>query len=785
MVSKEENDSRWLFDVLDIIGANDEFRKSCQRAHIMQEIFMTFQNQNSMYLFGSACEGSITPGHEQDADYIECDEKFPVIEDISKDSSQYQASLLVITEEDTPVGYVKLQLVIEGTRQTVMNWPYLQQFVRKDIVILDKNGRILLFDLPTQYRDGIFSRRKNKPALTIENMKMDLVRSYRCTAWPTIATEWLTRRRCYGWPTEDTIQEMKSFGFFVIKKGHPCSPEKDLEWRISFSLQERKLMFSLTDVQYKCYIVLKMINRDVIKLNEFTSYHWKTCLFYAMEQNDRNVWEKRNLFYCVKLCLKQMLKWLKCGNCPNYFIPGDNLFDGKLNNNRRLKAANEIEHVLNMGFNCFLRVKSNDICNYLQSRESLERSKRLQSHSKDVYEKTLKQNYLSSFASLFKVFNHNILQHYYYQSNGNTDIFIKYLWDTLEHIKEVRTVTEHTEEETRSVLTLMIPHILTCLASNISAMAIQHPNPQVRDFLLFGSFTFFMQAGLLGRLKFISVLYAIQLYKDCEWCLDQLDEEHIKIIPSLCFCRFTIKDIAMTVENMLNTSISDVVTCICFLPSELKITPHALKYEMFRYFGISLKGNERANIFNRWHYRAVCDCNTFFFFLKYLIKMKLGKVTEAYDTQTTLSTLVTKTTNVRHIDVGCNLIAFNFCSVAPVMLLYLTTSWLFMTKSLEQMTSRLSTRPLTGDLKQTQYQFNAAKLHALVLLYNTWFARKPPKINFCFNCFVFTYVKLQTCSMCQIATYCSAQCKSDNWKIHKKVCKIVKLKVDINNHVNG
>ncbi|CAC5364796.1 unnamed protein product [Mytilus coruscus] len=470
MVSKEENDSRWLFDVLDIIGANDEFRKSCQQAHIMQEIFMTFQNQTSMYSFGSACEGSITPGHEQDADYIECDEKFPVIEDISKASSQYQASLLVITEEDTPVGYVKLQLVIKGTRQTVMNWLYLQQFIRKDIFILDKNGRILLFDLPTEYRAGIFSRRKNKPALTFENMKMDLVRSYRCTTWPTIATEWLTRRRYYGWPTEDTIQEMKSFGFFVIKKG-------------------------------------------------------------------------------------------------------DNLFDGKLNNTRRLKAANELENVLNMGFNCFLRVKSNDICNYMQSRESLERSKRLQSHSKDVYKKTLKQNDLSIFASLFKVFNHNILQHYYYQSNGNTDIFIKFLWDTLDNIKEVRTVTEHTEEETRSALTLMIPHIFTCLASNISAMAIQHPNPQVRDFLLFGSFTFFMQAGLLGRLKLISVLYAVQLYKDCEWCLDQLDEEYIKIIPSLCFCRFTIKDIAMTVENMLNTSISDVVTCICFLPSELKITP--------------------------------------------------------------------------------------------------------------------------------------------------------------------------------------------------------------------
>ncbi|CAG2190829.1 unnamed protein product [Mytilus edulis] len=337
MVSKEENDSIWLFDVLDIIGANDEFRMSCQRANIIHEILMTFQNPTSMYLFGSGCEGSFTPGHEQDADFIECDERFPVIEDISRASNQYKTSLLVLSEIDTPVGYVKLQLVIKGTRQTVIHWPYLQQI-----------------------------------------------------------------------------------------------------------------------------------------------------------ENDRNVWEKQHLFHCVKLCIKKMLNWVKGGFCPNYFIPGDNLFDGKLNDNRRLKAEYELENILNMGFSCFLHVKSNDICNYVESRKSLERSKRLRSHN-------------------------------------------------------------------------------------------------------------------------------------------QMNEEYIKIIPSLCFCKFKDDGIARTVENMLNTSISDVVMCICFLPSELAITPHAMKFEMFRYFGINLQENEKANMLNRWHYRVVCDCNTFFVFLKHLIKLKLGKVTEACD----------------------------------------------------------------------------------------------------------------------------------------------------------
>ncbi|CAC5366551.1 unnamed protein product [Mytilus coruscus] len=242
---------------------------------------------------------------------------------------------------------------------------------------------------------------------------------------------------------------MKSFGFFVIKKGHPASKERDLEWRISFSLQERKLMFSLTDVQHKCYIVLKMLNRNIIKLIDVTSYHWKTCLFYIMKENDRNVWKKEHLFYCAKLCIKQMLKWVKCGFCPNYFIPGDNLFDGKLNNSRRIKAAKELENILNIGFDCFLQVQSNNICSYVESRKSLERSQQLRSYSEVEYKVYLVQVKALIFIPLFGAFNANILQHYFDQSNENIFIFIKFLWDTLDRIKRVSTVTEHTRRRNK------------------------------------------------------------------------------------------------------------------------------------------------------------------------------------------------------------------------------------------------------------------------------------------------------------------------------------------------
>lgn len=64
MVAAYENDSIWLFDVLEIIGVNDFFRKTCQRACIMKDILDTFQNEVTIYYFRNKCERAITSGND-------------------------------------------------------------------------------------------------------------------------------------------------------------------------------------------------------------------------------------------------------------------------------------------------------------------------------------------------------------------------------------------------------------------------------------------------------------------------------------------------------------------------------------------------------------------------------------------------------------------------------------------------------------------------------------------------------------------------------------------------
>lgn len=62
MDSAEEFDSIWLFNILNMIGVNEEYRKTCQQDGIMKEILDSFERKNSFYFMGSSVEGTIVPG---------------------------------------------------------------------------------------------------------------------------------------------------------------------------------------------------------------------------------------------------------------------------------------------------------------------------------------------------------------------------------------------------------------------------------------------------------------------------------------------------------------------------------------------------------------------------------------------------------------------------------------------------------------------------------------------------------------------------------------------------
>ena len=155
----------------------------------------------------------------------------------------------------------------------------------------------------------------------------DVVPCIPCAFWPHTAQEWLERPRNFGWPTPRDISKIHASGFHLVGVGHPNSKTKTEEWRISFSLAERTLVWSFNHVQIQCYAVLKIILKEFIKLRcrpqnyVLCSYFVKTFLFWKFESTNLQFWNSSNFRACVKYLLVEFTKDIQGAVLRHYFFP--------------------------------------------------------------------------------------------------------------------------------------------------------------------------------------------------------------------------------------------------------------------------------------------------------------------------------------------------------------------------------------------------------------------------------------------------------------------------------
>ena len=164
----------------------------------------------------------------------------------------------------------------------------------------------------------------------------DNVPSIHCDFWPNVAVEWTKRSRNYGWPTSRDISTIVEFGCHLVPIGHPASKTKLMEWRLSFSVAERILVWSFNHVQMHCYAVMKIILKEFIKIrcstqNQFLcSYFVKTFLFWTFEDTELEFWCERNIRECIIFLLTEFSECIRRGVLRHYFIPDFNLFSVKI-----------------------------------------------------------------------------------------------------------------------------------------------------------------------------------------------------------------------------------------------------------------------------------------------------------------------------------------------------------------------------------------------------------------------------------------------------------------------
>ena len=175
------------------------------------------------------------------------------------------------------------------------------------------------------------------------DIEFDIVDSIHCPFWPSGASEWICRTRSNGWPSKDIMNKIVDFGFHLVPIGYPRSHMKTMEWRISFSIAEKYLVWSFNHIQIQMYAILKLILKEFIKPNctpenfVLCSYFVKTFLFWKFEETDKSFWRIENFRECLTYLLSEFHKVLQHGILKHYFFPSFNLLGVKMMRDAQLE----------------------------------------------------------------------------------------------------------------------------------------------------------------------------------------------------------------------------------------------------------------------------------------------------------------------------------------------------------------------------------------------------------------------------------------------------------------
>nr|XP_034328047.1 uncharacterized protein LOC105319340 [Crassostrea gigas] len=279
--------------------------------------------QSSVMLSGSRREGFRLIG--SDLDYMHWPNNHRVIWDFSQFQfyNTQELALILCDSSESPPGFTLLWLPLEMTISTVrsacvrMNQMlYISSSKHKEVTCS------LVFPGSTPHGPC--------GSGTLDTQDYDDAHCFVSDFWPPSASSWIDR--CHSWPPTRVVNDIVRNGCHFVAIGHKLGNHTDNEWRISFSQAEYKLVCSMNHTQFLTYGLLKLFLKEIINkgLKDedklLCSYHMKTAVFWAIQQNTLPYWRPQNLLSGFWVCFKLLLKWVYEGVCPNFFIPENNMF---------------------------------------------------------------------------------------------------------------------------------------------------------------------------------------------------------------------------------------------------------------------------------------------------------------------------------------------------------------------------------------------------------------------------------------------------------------------------
>ncbi|XP_022346230.2 uncharacterized protein LOC111138508 [Crassostrea virginica] len=239
-------------------------------------------------------------------------------------------TMILCDSSESPPGFTLLWLPLEQADRLV-----LSSCVRI-------NGALCISS--AMYRDNTFSELNQIAPDSIVHgpcssgsidgeLEYDLALCFVSDFWPPSASSWTDR--CHSWPPLHVVNDIVRSGCHFVAIGHKLGKHADNEWRISFSQAEQKLVYAMNHTQFLTYGLLKFFVKEFNNgLSEeeklLCSYHMKTTIFWAIQQNAIAHWCPQSLLAGFWVCFKLLLKWVYEGVCPNFFIPENNMFLNKV-----------------------------------------------------------------------------------------------------------------------------------------------------------------------------------------------------------------------------------------------------------------------------------------------------------------------------------------------------------------------------------------------------------------------------------------------------------------------
>ncbi|XP_031562265.1 uncharacterized protein LOC116298059 [Actinia tenebrosa] len=310
--------------VSDILEAIGDF---CTTKEIYQRFLLT----------GGLGEGMVW---SKDIDFMLLDTSITVKQEESGDIETQGFELLSMTDQIKP-GFAKLSVVnpesfpFMDCARIVNGKYYLSSFL-----FIQKQAQTVSEASNAEGTHGPAVLIGKASEVHTEN---DVVSTLKSPQWPHNVFQ-AFKTRVLHWLSYEMVSQIEKNGCYYVPIGDPTSPEKDLEWRLSFSLIEKSLIRTLNSVQYNCYTFLKLLGEILHSYKEqklLCSYFFKTALFWSIEEEDKSFWEESNVLNCIAFVLKKMSLFFQTHNFPNYFIPENNMI-AHLNADKCCQLAEEL-----------------------------------------------------------------------------------------------------------------------------------------------------------------------------------------------------------------------------------------------------------------------------------------------------------------------------------------------------------------------------------------------------------------------------------------------------------